>query len=256
MKCQQNLAFRPTINRWRKEVLDLPPLPLRGYFDKLGMAQHPVLNGFSEQIVPRPDDWNEHVHITGYWFSEDTAWQPPEDLLAFLDAGSPPVFIGFGSMPVADPAATTAVILAAFAQSGQRAILHTGWGGLGAQDLPDTVFQIEYAPHGWLFPRMSMVIHHGGSGTTASALRAGAPSMAVPFLFDQFYWGRRLAELGVGPAPIPHKRLTAAKLVAAIEAGVYDPAMRQRAAEVGANIQAERGIERAIEVIEGFLIKN
>ncbi len=103
---------------------------------------------------------------------------------------------------------------------------------------------------------MALVIHHGGSGTTAYALRAGVPSMIIPFMFDQFYWGRRLAELGVGPAPIPHKRLTAAKLAASIKIGVHDATMRKRATEVGAIIKAEHGIDRAIEIIEKFLNKN
>jgi UDP:flavonoid glycosyltransferase YjiC (YdhE family) len=249
------LAFRSTINRWRKEVLGLRPQPLRGYFDKLGTAEYPVLNGFSEQIVPRPTDWNEHIHITGYWFNDDLNWQPPEDLIDFLKAGPPPVFIGFGSMPVDAPVAITQKILDALALCGQRAILHTGWGGLGIHDLPETVFQVEYAPYRWLFPQMALVIHHGGSGTTAHALRAGVPSLVIPFIFDQFYWGRRVTEIGVGLAPIPYKRLTAAKLAASIQVGVQDAAMRERAAEVGEKIKIERGIERAVEIIEEFLMQ-
>ncbi len=195
--------FRPVINRWRKTSLQLPPLPLHDYFDRLGTPQMPILNGFSPSVVQRPSDWGEHIHITGYWFPGERTWQPPADLQAFLEAGSPPVFIGFGSMPVRDPRKTTHIVLEALRQSGRRGILHTGWGGIGNLDLPDTVFAIHSAPYGWLFPRMAMVIHHGGSGTTAHALRAGVPSMAVPFVFDQFYWGDCIARTGAGPRPIP-----------------------------------------------------
>ncbi len=185
--------FRPVINRWRKQTLGLPPLPLNGWLERL--EKIPSLNGFSQHVVPRPPDWQEHVHISGYWFPENRQWEPPSDLAEFIKSGSPPLFIGFGSMPIKDPERTTEIILAALEQTGQRAILHVGWGGLGNRSLPHSVFRIDYAPYDWLFPKMSMVIHHGGSGTTAFGLRAGVPSCAVPFVFDQFYWGERIAQL-------------------------------------------------------------
>ncbi|HVF25332.1 MAG TPA: glycosyltransferase [Anaerolineales bacterium] len=244
--------FRGVINRWRKQKLNLPPLPLRGYFELLATHKIPILNGFSRYVVPRPADWNEHIHVTGYWFPEDKPWQPPQDLQEFIEAGSPPIFIGFGSMPVKDPQKTTEIILEALKPSGQRGILHMGWGGIGNQNLPDYVFKINYAPYEWLFPRMAMVIHHGGSGTTSFGLRAGIPSCIVPFVFDQFFWGKRIVELGVGPGPIPYKALTAERLRDAILAG-NDSLMRQRAFELGLKIQAENGLENGIQVIEQVL---
>jgi len=176
--------FRKVINRWRMQALKLPPIPLKGYFERLGTHQIPIVNGFSQHVVPRPDDWNEHIHITGYWFPEHKDWTPPNDLLSFIEAGDPPVFIGFGSMPVKDPQRTTNMILEALKQAGQRGILHMGWGGLGNQSLPGNVFKIDYAPYDWLFPRMAMAIHHGGSGTTAFGLRSGIPSCVISFIFD------------------------------------------------------------------------
>jgi sterol 3beta-glucosyltransferase len=240
--------FRGVINRWRRQTLKLPPLPFGGYFHQLEACRTPILNGFSPQVVERPADWGEHIHISGYWFRDDPAWQPPADLQAFIEKGSPPIFIGFGSMPIRDPGRTTSIILAALKQSGQRGILLGGWGGLGNETLPDTVFRIKYAPYGWLFPRMAMLIHHGGSGTTAFGLRAGIPSAVVPFVFDQFYWGERIAALGAGPRPI--RRLTVDRLSEAIQRGVSDPGMCQKAAELGEKIRAETGMENAIQVIE------
>lgn len=242
--------FRAVINRWRKQTLSLPPLPIAGYFDQLGTRRIPILNGFSRHVVQRPADWGEHIHVTGYWFPEDRHWQPPADLQAFIEAASPPVFIGFGSMPVKDPQKTTNIILKALEQSGQRGILHTGWGGIGNQALPDYVFKIDYVPYRWLFPRMAMVIHHGGSGTTSFGLAAGIPSCVVSFVFDQFYWGDRIAELGVGPKPIRHAKLTVERLRQAIDLGVRDAQMRQRARELGQKIRAENGIENASLFIE------
>jgi UDP:flavonoid glycosyltransferase YjiC (YdhE family) len=245
--------FRTVINRWRKQTLSLPSLRLAGYFDQLGTTHIPILNGFSQHVVQRPADWGGHIHTTGYWFPEDDHWQPPSDLQAFIEAGSPPIFIGFGSMPIKKPQQTTDIILEALKQSGQRGILHMGWGGLGNQELPDYVFKMDYAPYGWLFPRMAMVIHHGGSGTTAFGLRSGVPSCVVPFVFDQYYWGERIARLGVGPEPIRHTQLTVERLRAAIDLGVNNSRMRQRASELGQKIRSENGIDSASRIIEKII---
>jgi UDP:flavonoid glycosyltransferase YjiC (YdhE family) len=210
----------------------------------------PVLNGFSPRVVPRPPDWGAHIHLTGYWFPQDEAWQPPDDLLRFIEAGPPPVFIGFGSMSIRHPERATDIILEALRHSGQRAVLHAGWAGIGQRQLPDYVFRIEYAPYAWLFPRVAAVVHHGGSGTTAFGLRAGVPSLLVPFLFDQFYWGRRLAALGVGPEPVPFKKLSAQRLAKALAVAVGDNELRQRAAALGQKIRAEDGLGKAIDVIQ------
>ncbi|MBK7320618.1 glycosyltransferase [Candidatus Villigracilis affinis] len=245
--------FRTVINRWRKQTLNLSPLPMAGYFGQLGTQRIPIVNGFSPHVVPRPADWNEHIRVTGYWFPKDTHWQPPDDLSAFIEAGSPPVFIGFGSMPIKDPQRTTNIILEALKQTGQRGILHMGWGGLGNQSLPENVFKIDYAPYDWLFPRMAMVIHHGGSGTTAFGLRSGISSCVVSFVFDQHYWGERIADLGAGPKPIRYKELTAERLQEAIRSGIGNPQIQQKAAELGQKIRTENGIENALSIFEKML---
>jgi UDP:flavonoid glycosyltransferase YjiC (YdhE family) len=245
--------FRAVINRWRRQTLSLPNLPAAGYFNQLGTRKIPILNGFSKYVVERPADWNEHIHMTGYWFSEDKPWKPPVELATFIEAGDPPIFIGFGSMPVKDPQKTTDIILEALKKSGQRGILHIGWGGIGNQPLPDYVLKIDYAPYNWLFPRMKMVIHHGGSGTTSFGLRAGIPSCVIPFVFDQYYWGERIAKLGVGLNPIHHAKLTVERLRDTINLGVNNSDMRQKAIELGQIIRTENGIESASHIIEQIL---
>jgi sterol 3beta-glucosyltransferase len=242
-------GFRPAIGRWRRETLGLSHAPLWGYSRRMEEQRVPVLNGFSAHVVPRPPDWGEHVHITGYWYPEDEDWQPPDGLRRFIEAGPPPVFIGFGSMPMRDPERTTALVVEAMEQCGQRAILHTGWAGVGRGALPDSVWTIDYAPYAWLFPRMAAVVHHGGSGTTAFALRAGVPSIVVPFLFDQFYWGKRISVLGVGTDAVPHRRLSAERLAEALATATTDTGMRQRAAELGRKIRTEGGVRAAVEAI-------
>ena len=125
----------------------------------------------------------------------------------------------------------------------------SGWGGLRTGNLPDTIFMLDSIPFSWLFPRVAAVVHHGGAGTIAAGLRAGVPSIIVPFFADQPYWGQRVADLGVGPVPIPRKKLTADRLAQAIQTAVTDQAMRQRAADLGAKIRAEDGVARAVEVV-------
>jgi UDP:flavonoid glycosyltransferase YjiC (YdhE family) len=245
--------FRPAINRWRQAALSLPKQRMGGYFGEAGTSRLPILNGFSTYVVPRPPDWSQDVHVTGYWFPEEADWQSPDELRAFIERGSAPVFIGFGSMSVRDPEGTTDLILEALNQSGLRAILHAGWAGIGQDELPDNVFKIDYAPYGWLFPQMAAVVHHGGSGTTAFGLRAGVPSIIVPFLFDQFYWGRRVYNLGVGPKAIQFRKLSAALLAEALTIATTNGLMRERAVLLGEKIRLENGIKKAVEIIAGYL---
>ncbi|HEX9900338.1 MAG TPA: glycosyltransferase [Candidatus Methylomirabilis sp.] len=242
-------GFGPSINRWRKVTLGLPPWGWAGPFGRVHAEKVPVLCGFSRHVVPPPPDWGDHVHVTGYWFPGEKEWSPDEGLVQFLESGPAPVFLGFGSMPVGDPERTTALLLAAVRLSGHRAVIQAGWGGLGQASLPENVWRLGEAPYEWLFPRMSALVHHGGSGTTALGLRAGVPAVIVPFVFDQFYWGNRLAELGAGPRPIPFRRLTAERLAEAIQAA-GDAGVRRRAADLGSKVRAEDGVGKAIQILE------
>jgi len=212
----------------------------------------PWLYGFSAHALPRPGDWDEHQHITGYWFLEPPpGWQPAPELVRFLESGPPPIYIGFGSMGHGNPEHNTRLALRALELSGQRGILLTGWGGLTRQATPSSVFVVEDVPHAWLFPRMRAVVHHGGAGTTGAGLRAGVPNIVVPFAsVDQVAWAERVVKLGVGPRVPRISRLTAEQLAQAITVAVNDATMRTRAATLGAAIRAENGIARAVEIIE------
>jgi UDP:flavonoid glycosyltransferase YjiC (YdhE family) len=122
-----------------------------------------------------------------------------------------------------------------------------------AMSVPDSVFVIDSAPHDWVFPRMAAVVHHGGAGTTAEGLRAGIPSVILPFMMDQPFWGRRVKALGVGPEPIPHKKLTADRLAQAIHAAVTQPAIKRRADWLGEAIRAEDGVGNAVRIVKECL---
>ncbi len=244
-------GFRTADRRARREVLGLPPAPFFGPYGAEAVRDGPVLYGYSPAVIPKPDDWRDNIHVTGYWFLDEAEdWTPPPDLVAFLEAGPPPVYVGFGSMSSRKPAETAGLILEALDRTEQRAVLLSGWGCLRTTDLPDSVRMVEGVPFSWLFPRCAAVVHHGGAGTTSAGLRAGVPSVVVPFFGDQPFWGRRVAVLGVGSAPISRRRLTTERLSEAIQQAVTDHGMRERAATLGAIIRAEDGVARAVAQIE------
>ena len=215
----------------------------------------PVLYGFSPAILPKPRDWPENVHICGHWaLDEGLGWQPPRELLEFLQAGAPPVYVGFGSMVSRNPGETTMLVREALKLCGARAVVARGWDRQGGQAGTDgQVFEIEQAPHDWLFPKMAAVVHHGGIGTTTAALKAGVPNIIVPFNYDQPFWGNIVYRQGVGPKPIPRQKLTAATLAKAIEESLTDGAMREKAAEMGRQIRMEDGVGNAVRWIDEYL---
>ena len=250
----QQLTGR-AFNTWRRS-LELPAMRLsRWPYARLNGVPLPRLYHFSPAVLPKPPDWDDHTHITGYWFLDDEpGWEPSSELLGFLKSGPPPIYVGFGSMADRRAEETTGIVLRALRLSGQRGLLLTGWAGIGQTDLPDTVFKLDSAPHNWLFPRMAAVVHHGGAGTVAAGLRAGIPSIIVPFAGDQPFWAQQVEKLKVGPKPIPRRLLTAERLAEAIHLAVIDTEVRHRAALLGERIRAEDGVGQAVAIIERYLI--
>lgn len=242
--------YQPYVNAFRKRF----GLPAYSGADFRRVLQStPMLSAYSSAIIPHPPDWQEHIYLTGYLFPDTlSAWQPSAELTAFLEAGDPPVYIGFGSMAGINPEQLTRLIFAALSKSGQRGLLLTGWGGLRAEWVPKNVFIVDSVPHGWLFPRMAAVVHHGGAGTTAEGLRAGTPTVIVPFAFDQSFWGSRVKAMGLGPEPINKRHLTAERLAQAIEIAVSDTGIRQRAQACSQIIRAEDGIGYAVNIVKQY----
>lgn len=247
------VPYMRMVNAWRREALGLGP---RGMFASelvRGGRPVPVMYAYSPEVVPTPADWPPTTIAAGYWFLDrPDGWQPPADLARFIEGGPPPVYVGFGSMTTADPAATARLVADALRLAGLRGVLATGWGGLDRAALPADVFALEAAPHDWLFPQMAAVVHHGGAGTTAAGLRAGRPSVVVPFIGDQVFWGHRVHALGVGPRPIPQKRLSAERLAEALRQAT-DPETVRRAAKVGARLRAEDGVRNAVNFVAAQL---
>ncbi|MCU0476081.1 MAG: glycosyltransferase [Anaerolineae bacterium] len=262
-----NLRLGGTVNRWSYALMGMATAPYAGvvnaFRQSLGLKPRgrfandftqpdgsptPTLYAYSPHLLPVPKDYPPQVQVTGAWvLPHQASWQPPAELVRFLEAGAPPVYVGFGSMSGSKAAERADIVLAALAQAGVRGLLARGWGGLKPSALPNEVFMLDEAPHAWLFPRVSAVVHHGGAGTTDAGLRAGKPTVIVPFIADQPFWGRVVHEAGLGSAPIAQNRLTVENLAAAIRQVTTDAAIRARAEQVGAAMRAEDGVGQAVE---------
>lgn len=247
------LPMRKVINEWRETVLGLPSAKLNP-ITKLVKQDVPTLYGWSSHVLSKPYDWGNHLHVTGYWFLESqTDFEPSAELVEFINAGSPPVYIGFGSMSNKNAERDADIILSALQNAGVRGIIASGWHGLKTANTSDAVLVIDGAPHDWLFPQMAAVIHHGGAGTTAAGLKAGVPSIIVPTRGDQPFWARRVEELGVGLFPCTRCKLNVDELTSAIKQAVTDKDMQSKAKLLSHKIYQEDGVSNAVTVVEQFI---
>jgi sterol 3beta-glucosyltransferase len=199
-------AISGQVNRWRKKELDLQ----RTNLEKMQPNKVPFLYNFSPSVVVPPLDYSDWIRVTGYWFlDEGKTFQPPKDLTDFIqkarDDGKKIVYIGFGSIVVSDSKALTETIVKSVLKADVRCILSKGWSDrLDKKStepevpLPDSIFLIKSAPHDWLFTQVDAAAHHGGAGTTGASLRFGLPTIIKPFFGDQFFFGSRVEDLGVG----------------------------------------------------------
>ena len=247
------VAYGGMINSFRRKTLGLSTMSRwSDYLQFPDSRPVPVLYGFSSHVVPIPEDYPAHAHVTGYWvLDEPETWHPPTELANFLAAGDPPVYIGFGSMGFGKHAVMRGqIVVDAVEKARVRAVVATGWGGLLLGSVPDGVHVVEAVPHSWLFPRTVGVVHHGGAGTTAAGLLAGRPTLVCPVLGDQGFWAQRAKELGVGPAPLPVRRLSVAELAARLSMLGREASYRSRAQTVSEKLQLEDGVANAVRILE------
>ena len=247
-------SWRSEINYARHADFGLPPAQWTDPSLQTFSRQPLTLNGFSEHIVPRPQDWNEKQVITGYWRTSgveqltgpvgaaEIVEQRAVRLQRFIDSSHNTIAIGFGSpgtqgyLPMLEEA---------LHGSNAQAVLTipSKW---HSEIKSKNIFPIEYAPHDWLYPRVKVAVHHGGAGTTSASLHAGIPTITMPLAIDQFFWGERVYKIGVGPKPIPQRKLNAENLAQAITQALTDEAMRAKAKTVSVALNQENGIQAAV----------
>jgi len=216
----------------------------------------PLVLACSPTIIPQPDDWNEsYIHIPGYFFLDEIeSYQPPVELREFLSAGKPPVCVTFGSTIYRNSERVYRAVLDALAKTHNRVIILSGWSNLQNVPLPGDVFMMDSAPHDWLLPQCKAIIHHGGAGSTAAGLRAGIPTIIMPSAADQPFWGKQVHAIGVGPKPVPIRKLTVEKLVEALIAA-EEKSIRNTAQVIGRKIRNEDGIGKMVQLVDGLAAK-
>lgn len=242
------------INRFRKECLNLPPYSyFEDYISRWRRESSPFIYAFSRFVVPRPHDWHSNAKITGYFFRDNTDYEPGEDLAEFISSGEKPLFVGFSSTVVHEPETISSILIETFKRLDRKVVLATGWGGLQEIEFPDNFFKIPSVPHSWLFPKMSLLIHHGGAGTTGAALRSGVPSVVIPFAADQHFWGKKVEKAGCGPAPLQARDLSPEKLYNTVSHVLNNDSFYQKAREMSSRIKTENGTENAVRLIEDLI---
>jgi sterol 3beta-glucosyltransferase len=241
--------------RLRRMEPSLPPLS--GWPFAARRTMRPLLLfAFSRHVLPPPADWAGIAEVTGYWpLHPLDGWRPPAELERFLDVGQPPVYIGLGSGGEAARGGWIHRARTALEETGLRGILDLGEGGVVPGPLPKTMLAVRDVPHAWLFPRVAAVVHHGGAGTTGAGLTAGRVTVVVPTTSDQPFWGCRVHALGVGPKPIPVRRLNAEDLAQAVSVATTDKAMMATAEELGRRLRSEDGVGAAVDRIALMLGK-
>ncbi|BFZ56352.1 Sterol 3-beta-glucosyltransferase [Savitreella phatthalungensis] len=265
-------AISGQVNRWRRKTLNLPSTN----FDKLAQHKVPFLYNFSPSVVPPANDWHEWVRVTGYWYLDNpdgNDWKPTEEITNFIERarkdGKKLAYIGFGSIVVSKPEALTKAVIAAVNEADVRCILVKGWSDRGSKgksddddkekqakedkktDYGDNILSLESIPHDWLFPQIDVACHHGGAGSLGASLRAGVPTIVKPFFGDQYFFGDRVADLGVG---VCLKKLTTSSLVKALKRCVEDELTIERAQKIGESLRQEDGVATAIECIYRDLV--
>lgn len=205
----------------------------------------------SQSIFKTP----EPGFASGYWYLDKSDnYSPPKELEAFLRKGEKPIYVGFGSIGKnGTTGENTNKIITAIQKTKSRAIISTGYGGISSvSEFNDNIFVLKDVPHSWLFPKVSMAIHHGGAGTTAEAFRAGIPMIIIPHSNDQYAWGKRVFELGVGANQINIRNLTVEKLINAIEYA-KQKAIVENAKRLSMVIRNENGARDTARFVVNYL---
>lgn len=243
---------RDGINRFRS-LLGLGPLGDDEFLDPAGISPQLTIFALSRHVFPRRPDWPAHYHVAGFFFPDESGWEPDRQLASFMEDGDPPVAITFGSMMHEDTEEVSSIIIAAVERAGCRAVIQMGAPETLRHRLPPSMHPVGFASHSWLFARADSAVHHGSPGTAAAVFRAGIPALYVPHAFDQFEMARYAYEFGCAAPPIPITELNAEDLASALVDLRSNAHYRAPAAVLRNRIAEEDGIRTARVLIEDLI---
>jgi len=240
-------VFRRKINRWRCEVLKLTKSP---FWKSTNYSKIRDLVAFSPSLIQRPTDWHPAVAMVGFCrLQEADQWIPPEELKRFLSEGEPPLYLGFGSLTETFPSSIVATIIDVLKTRKIRAIIPKNLEGLKEIDLPSHILPVGFVPHDWLFSRVSAIVHHGGVGTLSAGLYAGKPTWVIPCIVDQFFFGEKVFEWGVGPQPLAKVHFNRKDFEKGLEQLLQKASYREKALQFQQSLNQENGVEVACKWI-------
>ncbi len=250
------MIIKNNINQLREELLGLEPIAFPGMLSRLNKEKVPIVYGFSENVVPKPKDWSEWVKVTGYWFLKDLDnYTPSEDLKNFLNNGSKPLFFDIGSLGVYSEKIIQK-LLSVLLKTNYRIVANPGGADVSNLKTNDKIYFVDGSvPHVWILPKVQAVISHGGPGTVAAVLRAGKPLTIVPTYGDHKFWAKRVHDLGVGTPPLVRSKLNDEIIIKTVDELMNSELLKKNADELGKKIRNEKGVGKAIEIIENYLSK-
>jgi sterol 3beta-glucosyltransferase len=250
LTARADIASMREINDFRQKTLGQPGRKAGVYAYKNGDTDIPIVYPVSATLFPDVTSWNGRVFLPGFFYLDEEAWSLPQEAERFLAAGKAPIVVTFGSMPLRKPETFRQKLLGALRQSGDRAVILTGMSGLDFEQ-SDGVLALESAPHSLLFPRAKGIVHHGGVGTMAEALRSGAPQLIIPFSVDQPFWANRLSNLGYALPPLRENTLTQENLIYAFSR-MENPDIIEKVRRIQGTVQMENGVGNAAMYLEGL----
>ena len=246
-----DIASMAEINDFRTKTLGLPKRKAGAFAYRNGSTDIPIVYPVSSALFNDVSSWNGKVFLPGFFYLDTKAQALPPEAERFLASGKAPVVITFSSMPLRQPEAFKEKLLGALRQSGDRAIVLTGMSGLAFEN-SGGILSLGEAPHQLLFPRAKGIVHHGGAGTVAEALRSGVPQLIIPFSVDQPFWASRLSRLGYALPPLREDKLTQQNLTSAFSC-MEGREVILKAHQIRETIQRENGTEKAANYLEGLL---
>jgi len=218
---------------------------------KVMLRKENTLYAISNSLFPKPDYWPSNAHMVGYHERDKTInWHPDQELLNFLAKHEKIVFISFGSMTNSDPAEKTRIITEVLKNNRVPAIINISWGGLEQiNPCPDHIHFVNNIPYDWIFSRVYAVVHHGGSGTTHTALKYACPSLIIPHIIDQFFWRRIIIDLELGPDSASIKKLNEINFEQSLLALLNNESYQVNARTISEKMKKESNKERLYELI-------